>query len=124
MASMQELSPRQIADRMVKTLDDKKAQDLRLLEISELTVMADFFVIATGTSTTHVKSLADEVEQVLKQQGIEAHHTEGYLSGGWVLLDFGSVIAHIFLKDVREFYTLERMWGDARHIDIAEIVAE
>lgn len=115
------MTPLEMAEVMVKALDLKKAADISLLEIEKLTVLADYFIICTGTSTTHIKALSDEVERVMAEREITPHHIEGYLSGGWVLMDFGSVVVHIFLKDMREFYTLERMWNDAKRIDVQAI---
>jgi ribosome-associated protein len=113
----------EMAQEIVKTLDDKKASDITLLEIEKLTVLADYFVICTGTSTTHIRAMSDEVERALAAREITAHHVEGYLSGGWVLMDFGGVVVHLFLKDMREFYMLERMWSDAKRVDISGLVS-
>jgi len=98
-------------------LDDRKGQNIAVLEVADLTVLADYFVIATGTSTTHVGALADEVEFKFKEQGILPHHIEGHRAGGWVLMDYRDVIVHIFTKEAREFYSLERLWGDAERVE-------
>jgi ribosome-associated protein len=98
-------------------LDDRKAQDIAVLEVIDLTVLADYFIIATGTSTTHVGALADEVEFKLKEKGVLPHHIEGHRAGGWVLMDYRDVIVHVFTKEAREFYSLERLWGDAERIE-------
>jgi len=94
-------------------LDDRKAIDIAVLEVTDLTTLADYFIIATGTSTTHVGALADELEFSMKGKGITPHHVEGHRAGGWVLLDYRDVIIHVFTKEAREFYSLERLWGDA-----------
>ena len=104
-------------------LNDKKARDLALIEISELTVLADYFLIATATSSTHVHSLADEVEAKLKEAGVEPHHIEGRTTG-WIVLDYSSVIIHIFTPDQRVFYDLDRMWSDGKPLDLDEILNE
>jgi ribosome-associated protein len=108
----------------VQTLDGKKAKDIRVLETKDITVLADYFVICTAGSTTQVKTLADEVDKALRNSGEPSLRTEGYRGGGWVLVDFGSIIVHIFLKDIREFYALERLWRDARELDIGGWIEE
>jgi len=96
-------------------LDSKKAQDLKVLEISDITIVTDYFVLATGTSSTHVRALADEVDYQMSKQGIEPHHIEGKTTG-WVLLDYGSVVVHVFTAQAREFYNLDRLWNDGKEI--------
>ena len=118
------MTPKEIALTVVKTIDQKKAKDIRLLETTELTMLADYFVICTGTSTTHLKTLADETEKILKEAGESPRRIEGYRSGSWVLMDFGCVIAHFFLEDTRKFYALERLWSDATQIDINNLISE
>ena len=109
----------ELAKEAVKILDDKKALRLRLLGIRDISVLADYFVLATGTSSTHVKALADELEFQLKERGVTADHIEGYRSNSWVLLDYGSVIVHVFTAESRQFYDLDRLWQDAENIDIS-----
>lgn len=116
------MTPFNVAELTVKALDNKKARDIKLLKTEALTVLADYFVICTATSTTHIKSLADEVEKTMTEAGEPLLHREGYRSGGWVLLDFGCVIVHLFLEEPREFYALERLWADAETLDITPIV--
>jgi len=111
-------TPAQIAEQIVRALEEKKARDIKVLKTDKLTVLADYFVLCTGTSTTHIKTLTDEVEKRLKEAGEPALRREGYRSGGWVLLDFGCVIVHLFLEDTRKFYALERLWGDAEEVKI------
>ena len=110
------LTPYRIAELVVDALDSKKAMDIVLLRTTDLTTLADYFVICTATSSTHLKTLSDEVEKVLKENGEMPLRREGHRSGGWVLLDFACVVVHLFLKDTREFYTLERLWSDAELI--------
>jgi len=107
------LNPREIADFAVSALEDKKAVDITMLRTTEVTVLADYFIICTATSSTHLRTLSDEVEKVLKENGEMPLRREGHRSGGWVLVDFGCVVVHLFLKEMREFYTLERLWSDA-----------
>ena len=104
-------------------LNNKKARQLKELKIDELTTLADFFVIATATSSTHVRALADEVEEKLKEQLVEPHHIEGK-STGWIALDYVSVIVHIFTPQEREFYNLDSMWNDATQINLETILDE
>lgn len=116
------MTPKEIAELAVKTLDGKMAHDLKLLRTTDVTVLADYFVICTATSTTQIKTLADEVEAVLEAHGETKLHREGYRSGGWVLLDFGCVVVHIFMDEARKFYNLERLWADAEEIDISALL--
>jgi ribosome-associated protein len=118
------LTSLEVAELAVKALDNKKAKDIRVLETKNITVLADYFIICTAGSTTQIKTLADEVDKTLKEKGEPALHTEGYRGGGWVLVDFGSVIVHLFLKDIREFYSLERLWRDAGEVDISNWVTD
>ena len=100
-----------IAKAVATALDSKKAVDITVLEVGKQTTLADFFVIATGTSSTHVNALADETEYALKTKlGIEPYHVEGKES--WILMDYGTVVVHIFTQEARKFYDLERLWAD------------
>lgn len=108
-----------LAIRIAKILDGKKAQDVRVLKVRDLTVLTDYFVIASGTSTTQVAALADEVEFQLSQQGCKPYHTEGYDSKNWVLLDYSSVIVHVFVPNTRTYYDLEHLWADGEPVDIS-----
>ena len=116
------LNPNEIAKLAVNALDSKKAKDIKLLRTREITILADYFVICTANSTTQLKTLADEVEKILKENGEMPLRREGHRTGGWVLIDFGCVIVHLFLKDMRDIYTLERLWSDAEDIDISSII--
>ena len=112
------LNPREVAAIAAKAMDDKKGVDITLLEISDVTTLADHFLICTGTSNTHVKALCDAVEEALDQAGEPALRREGHRSGTWVLLDYGCLVVHVFTEEAREFYDLERLWADAEKIDI------
>lgn len=116
------LSSKEIMERVVQTLDDRKAQKITVLKTENVTVLADYFVICTATSTTHVKSLTDEVDKVLSEAGEAPLRREGYRAGGWVLIDFGCVVVHIFLEEMRDFYGLERLWGDAVPVDVSALL--
>jgi len=118
-------SPREIAEYAVTVLDQKKARDIRLLHTEEQTVLADYFVICSGTSSTQIRSLADEVEYKLSLCGIQPLHTEGANgAGGWVLIDYGPVLVHVFSRDAREFYNLEKLYTAASACDISELLKE
>lgn len=105
----------------VKALDSKKALDIKVIKISDISALADYFVIATGTSSTHVKALADEVEDYLDRNDISVSHTEGYRSNSWILLDYVDVIVHVFSDEAREYYDLERLWQDGEEVDMTEM---
>lgn len=105
----------------VRALDEKKAEDIEVIQITELSVVADYFVIANGTSNTHVRALASEVEDALSKQGVEAGHIEGRVTG-WILLDYGSVVVHVFHKESRAYYNLERLWADGKKIEIDNMI--
>ena len=109
---MQREQARAIAELAANTLDNKKGMDVTTLEVSEQTILADYFVLATGTSNTHVRALAGEVEFKLKEElGIEPSHIEGASGDAWTLLDYGCVVIHVFTSQARDFYKLERLWN-------------
>lgn len=112
----------ELGEKVVKVLDGKKAADLKMIRIEDISVLADYFVIATGTSSTHVKSLADEVEFRLKELGVEPSHVEGYRSNSWILLDYSNVMVHVFTAESRSFYDLDRLWRDGEAIDISHLL--
>ncbi|MGM9521629.1 MAG: ribosome silencing factor [Oscillospiraceae bacterium] len=118
------LTPLEIAQEAVKVLDAKKAENVRMLETSSITVLADYFIICTASSTTHIKTLADEVDKALSEKGEPPIRTEGYRSGGWVLVDFGCVVVHIFTDETRKFYNLEHLWSDAPQVDVSALLTE
>ncbi|MBR6049949.1 MAG: ribosome silencing factor [Clostridia bacterium] len=111
--------PREIADAIVKVLDDKSARDIKLLRVNDKTVVTDYFVICTANSTTQVKSLAGEIEFKLGEMGLSPAHVEGYDGSTWIAMDYLHVIVHIFHRDQREFYKLEKVWADAEDIPLA-----
>ncbi len=118
------MTPREIAELAVRTLDAKKASEIKLLATADVTVLADYFIICTANSTTQIKTLSDELQKVLEEHGERPLHIEGYRAGGWVLVDYGCVVVHLFLKEMREFYSLERLWSDAKEQDISDLVTE
>mgnify|MGYP002513490150 FL=1 len=110
-----------IVKKAVKALDDKKANNIEVIKIDELTIVADYFIIATANSNTHVRALADEVEYQLEEAGIMPDHIEGR-STGWVLLEYAGVVVHVFLEESRNYYNLERLWEDGTKIDVSQFL--
>ena len=104
-----------------KALCERKGEDIKVIRIRDISSIADYFVIATGSSNTHVKSLADNVEFRLDNEGVSVSHIEGYRSDSWILLDYVDVIVHVFSEEAREYYSLERLWQDGEQVDITDI---
>ncbi len=100
------------AQAAARLLDEKKAENISVIKIEEISSLADYFVIATGRGSTHVRSLSDELEEKLKAQGIVPARIEGYRSDSWILLDYQSVVVHVFTQEARDFYDLDRLWAD------------
>ena len=115
------MEPFELAQLAVKALDDKKARNIKVLKTDKQTVLADYFVICNGTSSTHIKALTETVDEILSQPPLRR---EGHRSGTWVLLDFAAVIVHIFTEEAREFYDLERLWSDSEEIDLGQFLTE
>lgn len=114
-----------LAQHVVKAADDKKAQDIKILDLKEVSPITDYFMICTGSSSTQTKAIADNIEEEIeKKQGIRILRKEGYQQGNWILLDYGSVVAHIFKPEEREFYNIERLWGDARQLETEQFLGE
>ena len=108
-----------IVDTVVKALSDKKGVDIEVIDVSELTNIADWFVLASGTSNIHVKSLVDEVEELVKQEhGMDPKRVEGYPTAQWILMDYGDVVVHVFHPEAREFYSLERLYSEGARMEI------
>ena len=99
-------------DAVVEILEDKKAKDVSMINLKDISILADYFVICSGTSTTHIKALADELEEKMRDAGFNYFHKEGYTTARWILLDYGEIIVHIFHDEDRNFYNLERLWSD------------
>ena len=116
------LSAKEIAIQVTKALDEKKGMDIRLLRINDISSLADYFLICTGTSNTHVKTLCDYAEYTLEQLGEPMLGREGHRGNAWELLDYGSIVVHVFTQEAREFYSLERLWADAEEINISDII--
>jgi len=103
-----------LTKKIEKLLEDKKAVDISIIDIQDKTTLADYFIIASGTSSTHIKSLADNVDIELKKEGLLPHKIEGYKSNSWILMDYSSVIVNIFTQEQREHYNLEELWTKIR----------
>ena len=114
------MSHLETAKAMVKiayqALDDKKGEDIRIIDISEVSVMADFFIIADGNNENQVRAMVDGVEEELEKAGHWVKRKEGYRNSGWVLMDYGDIIVHVFDKENRLFYDLERIWRDGKDV--------
>ena len=108
------MTARDKAQRIIELAQDKKGQQIVLMEITELTTIGDYFVIVSGDSNTHIKAIADNIEYEMRNEGIRPSHKEGYEYFNWVLLDYSDVIVHILKKDSREYYGIERLWADAK----------
>ena len=115
------MTPNEVALCAAKALDEKKGLAIKLLKIADISTLADYFLICTGSSNTHVNTLAGEVERVLTEAGETLLHREGHRGGTWVLLDFGCVVVHVFTEETRNFYDLERLWSDAEPVRLDSI---
>lgn len=115
------ITSREMAKIACDALADKKGEDIRAIDISEISVLADYFIIANGASESQVRALVDNVEEQLDKAGVVTKQREGYGLGSWVLLDFGDIIVHVFDRENRLFYDLERIWSDGRTIAIDEL---
>lgn len=112
---------KEMARTAIHALEEKKAEDIRVIDISQVSVIADYFIIANGNNRNQIQTLSDEVEETLGRAGYPLKQKEGYHNANWVLLDFGDIIIHIFDKENRLFYDLERLWFDGKTIDIEEL---
>lgn len=110
------------AIKTAEILDKKLGSNIKVIEITDVSSLADYMVITNGNSSTQVKALADEVEFKLDEMGISVSHIEGYRSNSWILLDYVDVIVHIFDKEARDFYDLERLWQDGKEVDLTGII--
>ena len=116
------LSAREVALEVTKALDEKKGIDIKVLRIEKISSLADYFVICTGTVNTHVKTLCDYAEYTMEQLGETMMGREGHRGNSWELLDYGSVVVHVFTEEARKFYDLERLWADAEVVDLSDVV--
>lgn len=112
---------REMAKLALTALDDKKAEDIKVIDIREVSVLADYFVIASGSNQNQVQAMADNVEETLGKAGFECRQIEGYQSGNWILMDYGDIIVHAFSREDRLFYDLERIWRDGKFLEAGEL---
>lgn len=117
-------SPYEIAVQIIKVLDAKKAHGLKLLHVEGQSSITDYLVLCNGTSNTQIKSLAGEVEYKMGLCGQETLHMDGYNEGSWVVLDYGCVMVHVFSRDSRDFYKLEKLYGETSELDISELITD
>ena len=106
----------------IQALEDKKAEDVRIIDISEISVIGDYFIIAGGSSQTQIRALCDNVQEKLERAGYPCRQTEGYDTANWVLMDFGDIIIHIFDKENRLLYDLERIWRDGKIVSAKDFI--
>lgn len=114
------MEPLELAKKAAALLDSKKAERLNIIRIDDISSLADYFVIASGTGNTHVRALADELEEKLKLEGVAPARVEGYRSDSWILLDYSSVVVHVFTPEARDFYDLDRLWADGVKVEWEE----
>lgn len=113
---------KELATIATKALDSKKGMNIKLLKIDRVSSLADYFLICTGTSNTHVRTLCDYAEYALEEAGEKPMGREGHRGNTWELLDFGCLVIHVFTEDARRFYDLERLWADAEQVDLTDII--
>ena len=104
----------EMSQAICKAASDKKARDIVVMDMREISPSTDYFVICSANTATQVRAIADNIEDELREAGVKFNHKEGYREGEWVLLDFGDVVAHVFMQEAREYYALEQLWGDAK----------
>ena len=121
MAETKYAEPRELGEKIVEVLYRKKGKGIELINVEEQTSVTEYYVIATGNSRTQVAALTDEVDVKLTELGVAPYKVEGRGNGTWELIDFGSVVVHIFSREAREFYKLENLWADAEKIDVTPI---
>ena len=112
------------AIEITRILSSKLGQDIKIIEVTDVTVLADYMVFATGRSSTQVKALADEVEFKMNEAGVAVNHIEGHRSNSWILLDYSDVIVNVFNEEARNFYDLERLWQDGKEVDLSDILKD
>lgn len=117
------MNSKDLAGKITKLIFNKKGYDVKILDLMNLASFADYFVICSADSDTQVKAIADEIDNELRDEGIKFWHKEGYKALSWVLMDYVDVVVHIFKKDAREFYKLEKLWGDAPTEDVEDPAA-
>lgn len=117
------LTSKEMAKTAYQTLSDKKAEDIQIIDISGISVLADYFVIANGTNQNQIEAMRDAVDEALYKAGVPVKQIEGNRSSSWLLMDYGDIIVHVFSKEDRLFYDLERIWGDGKFISFSDLEA-
>ena len=118
------MTPKEMALLLAQAMDSKKGKDIRVLETDGVTTLADYFVLCSGSSAPQLKALADAGEKAMKDHGILPHHVEGHRGGTWILQDYGDVVVHVFDKEARAFYDLDRLWAAAKTVDLSAVLAQ
>ncbi|MCI8416130.1 MAG: ribosome silencing factor [Lachnospiraceae bacterium] len=118
---MTEKQSKELARLAYAALDDKKARDIRIIDISKVSILADYFLIASGSNRNQVQAMADNVEEEMNKAGHTARQVEGYQTANWILMDYGDIIIHIFDEENRLFYDLERIWRDGSALELADL---
>ena len=117
------MEAKEMAKLAVAALEEKKAVDVKVIDIEKISTLADYFIIASGTNRSQVQAMAEAVEEELQKQDIHPKNVEGYQSANWILMDYGDFIIHLFDKESREYYNLERIWRDAKFIEVQDFLA-
>ena len=115
------MEAKEMAKLAIQALEDKKAEDIKVNDISTISTIADYFIIASGKNHSQIQAMCDNVEEALERAGAEMKQTEGYKSADWILMDYGDIIVHIFDTENRLFYDLERIWRDGKEMDVSEL---
>lgn len=118
------MNSEELMQKTVAVLSRRKTENIKVLNISSLTTIADYFVICNGNSSTQIKSLADELEEKLKEENIELYSKEGFSDASWILMDYSTVVVHIFNPEQRDFYSIESLWSDASEVDVSDIIEQ
>lgn len=121
---LRDAGSRTVADTIIKILNERKSHNIKLLHVEEKTVLTDYLVLCTGNSSTQVRSLAGEIEYKMGLCGRKCWNIDGYSEADWIVLDFGCVMVHIFFRETRDFYNLEKLWGDTTEVDISVLLNE
>lgn len=114
---MDKLDNFEIVKQMYDVLDDRKAKDIKVIDISEVSIMTDYFVIASGGNINHVHALSEHLEDKMRECGVHYDHMEGFKDGTWILMDYGDIVVHIFDEASRDFYDIERVWRDGKTVN-------
>lgn len=117
----EKFTSKEIALAAIEALEDKKGEEIKIIDISQVSILADYFIIASGNNRNQVQALCDNVEEKLGRMGILKKQTEGYDNGNWILIDYGDIVIHVFDKENRLFYDLERIWRDGKFIEKEEL---